>query len=97
MGVDFSREIFFRHTIVEQFSGCVVFYAQPHAEEVCRRSGAWGARRAGEDGSSLLNFYFKENTYGSNVYERKKGAAFGVIYVSAYGAFHGGELFVQYR
>ena len=21
------------------------FYAQPHAEEVCRRSGAWGARR----------------------------------------------------
>ncbi len=24
------------------------FYAQPHAEEVCRRSGAWSARRAGK-------------------------------------------------
>ncbi|MDE7322836.1 MAG: hypothetical protein K2N73_08880 [Lachnospiraceae bacterium] len=23
------------------------FYAQPHVEEVCRRSGAWGARRVG--------------------------------------------------
>ena len=31
------------------------FYAQPHAEEICRRSGAWGARRVGEKVIPLLD------------------------------------------
>lgn len=31
-----------------------LFYAQPHAKEISRKSGAWGAQRAGEENSSLL-------------------------------------------
>lgn len=33
----------------------LIFYAQPSADEMCRLRGAQGVRRAGEDGSSLLN------------------------------------------
>ncbi len=29
------------------------FYAQPHADEICRQGGAWGAQRVGKDKSSL--------------------------------------------
>jgi len=36
-------------SLVANFMVRFLFYAQPHAEEVCRRSGAWGARRVGED------------------------------------------------
>ena len=25
-----------------------LFYARPHADEICRQSGAWGAQRVGE-------------------------------------------------
>ena len=32
------------------------FYAQPHAVEVCRLSGAWGARRVGEKDIPLLDY-----------------------------------------
>ena len=32
------------------------FYAQPLAEEVCRRSGAWGARRVVEKVVPLLDY-----------------------------------------
>ena len=33
--------------IVDIKSAVPLFDAQPHAEEVCRKSGAWGARRVG--------------------------------------------------
>jgi len=48
-----------------------IFNAQPPAEEVCRRSGAWGARRVGKDDSSLLdckrygNYLLKQNAGGT--------------------------------
>ena len=32
-----------------------LFYAQPHAEEVCRKSGAWGAQRVVEKDITLLD------------------------------------------
>lgn len=37
------------------------FYAQPRAEEVCRRSGARGARRVGEKDVPLLDYRFHKN------------------------------------
>jgi len=33
----------------------VLFYALPHAEEICRQGGAWGARRVVEKDNPLLD------------------------------------------